>query len=214
MIVLGLVGAPAGGKSTVARRLAELGATWIDADTIARGVLERREVQRELIGHFGAEITGGDARIDRGKLAAAVFGDDASNRDALTYLESVIHPPTRVEIRRQLVRAAEQRVSVGVLDVPLLFESAWDRACDQIWCVDAPMEQRVRWGEARGWQRSELVRRERFQLPIVEKQRLSNVCLENRGTLRELTDHAKQLYERLVAADEAPQLAPGHCVTD
>ncbi len=95
MIVLGIVGSPAGGKSTVARHLQDLGATWLNADEIARGVLEQDDVQRELLSHFGSEIAGRDGRIDRARLASRVFGDDDSKRLALTYLESLIHPRTR-----------------------------------------------------------------------------------------------------------------------
>jgi dephospho-CoA kinase len=76
MIVLGIVGSPAGGKSTVAAYLQELGATWINADQIARGVLEEDEVQQQLIDHFGSDIAASDGRIDRSKLASRVFGDD------------------------------------------------------------------------------------------------------------------------------------------
>ncbi len=65
MIVVGLVGTPAGGKSTVAAYLQELGATWINADLIAREVLEEDEVQAQVIGHFGSEITDSGGRIDR-----------------------------------------------------------------------------------------------------------------------------------------------------
>ncbi len=56
MIVIGIVGSPAGGKSTVAKQLQALGATWINADLLAREVLERDEIQTQLLQHFGADI--------------------------------------------------------------------------------------------------------------------------------------------------------------
>ncbi|MGB1925373.1 MAG: dephospho-CoA kinase, partial [Rubripirellula sp.] len=74
MIIIGIVGSPAGGKSTVAKILSELGATWINADLIARSVLEESEVQERLLDQFGDSIQGSDLKIDRTKLAAAVFG--------------------------------------------------------------------------------------------------------------------------------------------
>ena len=128
MFILGIVGSPAGGKSTVAARLQELGAEWINADLVARSVLEEKAAQQQLIHHFGENITGPDGQIDRGKLASLVFGDDDFSRRALTYLEAVIHPRTRVLITERLQQCAEQNVIAVILDVPLLFKSGWDQS--------------------------------------------------------------------------------------
>ena len=140
MIVIGIVGSPAGGKSTVAKQLQALGATWINADLLAREVLERDEIQTQLLQHFGADIAGNSGRVDRAKLAARVFGDDDSSRQALTYLEGLIHPETHNLIELRLKEAQQSKPSesassaqpVVVLDVPLLFEVGWDRSCDQV----------------------------------------------------------------------------------
>ena len=123
MIVLGIVGTPAGGKSTVAQRLAELGATWINADLIARSVLERSEVQDNLTKRYGAEIVDKHGTIDRPKLASLVFGDDDASRLRLEYLEELIHPATRKLITEQLISSEEKGDAVAILDVPLLFKS-------------------------------------------------------------------------------------------
>ncbi len=137
MFILGIVGSPAGGKSTVAKRLQELGAEWVNADLIARSVLEQPEVQDQLIEHFGDRITGSDGQIDRGKLASLVFGDDDASRGSLRYLEGVLHPRTRLLVTERLRRCAVQGVVAAILDVPLLFKSGWDQSCDEIWCVDS-----------------------------------------------------------------------------
>ncbi len=123
MIVLGIVGSPAGGKSTVARHLQDLGATWINADQIARGVLEQERRPAGAATPLWPEIAGNDGRIDRSRLASRVFGDDDTKRLALTYLESVIHPRTRRIITADLMAAKRAGTAVAVLDVPLLFES-------------------------------------------------------------------------------------------
>jgi dephospho-CoA kinase len=186
MLILGIVGSPAGGKSTVAKHLEELGATWINADQIARGVLEEEQIQRQLIGHFGSDLTGNDGRIDRSKLASIVFGDDGGKQPALTYLESLIHPPARLIITDRLRSSMRQGSPVAVLDVPKLFESGWDRVCDEIWCVDSDRPIRLARARERGWDSEELRRREANQLDIEEKKRLSNDLIYNNGTLEDL----------------------------
>ena len=199
MIVIGIVGSPAGGKSTVAAHLQGLGATWINADQIAREVLERAEVQAQLIEHFGSEITGSDGRIDRTQLAHRVFGDDDAQRAALNYLERVIHPQTRAVITQRLKRAADQGAVAAILDVPLLFETRWDRCCDEIWCVDASVDQRRRRAADRGWSDGELARRERNQLAIAEKRRLSSWVIVNDGSLQQLTETIDQRWSSLLS---------------
>ena len=210
MIVIGIVGSPAGGKSTVARRLQDLGATWINADEIARAVLEQEEVQAELLRHFGSKIAGNDGRIDRSKLAAEVFGDDDSKRPALTYLEGLIHPRTRRIISARLIEAHRQGCGVAILDVPLLFESGWDRCCDEIWCVDADRTLRLKRAEARGWHPRELSDREANQLDINEKKRLSNLVIMNNGSLSQLHETIERRWRSLT--DRHKVLVPDpHC---
>ena len=156
MILLGIVGSPAGGKSTAARMLAEWGATWIDADAIARKCLDRADVRPELVRRFGDEILGEDGTVQRARLAAKVFGNDLQSRSALKALEEIVHPRVRQIIGDAIESAALSRARVALLDVPLLFESGWDRSCDAIWCVDASRNNRIERARSRGWDSSEL----------------------------------------------------------
>lgn len=214
MIVLGLVGSPAGGKSTVAATLAGCGATWIDADKIAREVLDRPHIRDTLAVRFGTEILADHGRVDRQRLAAIVFGDDDSKGLALNYLESIVHPPTRVEIGARLKDAAARKVAVAVLDVPLLFEAGWDLACDQVWCVDAPFGVRVNRATGRGWDASEMRRRESRQLPIAEKKRRSGRAIPNHRTPQDLAELVETLYASLEKSSRESPPDPGHCLTD
>ncbi|MCP4889192.1 MAG: dephospho-CoA kinase [Planctomycetaceae bacterium] len=218
VIVIGIVGSPAGGKSTVAKQLEALGATWINADQLAREVLERGAIQNRLLDHFGADIAGKSGQVDRAKLAAVVFGDDDSSRRALTYLEGLIHPETRRLIELRLDKALQSGASksaslaqpIVVLDVPLLFEVGWDRCCDQVWCVDADPAVRLQRAAERGWNEGELHRRESNQLKIEEKRRLSNVVIENNGTLDKLHETVTQLW-RSIESDATATTDDRHC---
>lgn len=211
MLILGIVGSPAGGKSTVAKHLAELGATWINADQIARGVLEEDPIQRQLIAHFGSDIAGDDGRIDRTKLASLVFGDDASKRPALTYLEGLIHPPTRLIITDRLRSSMRQGAAVAVLDVPKLFESGWDRVCDEIWCVDSDRSIRLARARQRGWDDDQLRQREANQLDIEEKKRLSTVLIYNNGTLDELHETIDRRWSSFIRR-QSELIQDSHCL--
>ncbi|MEO1529363.1 MAG: dephospho-CoA kinase, partial [Planctomycetota bacterium] len=90
--LLGIVGSPAGGKSTAARILADWGACWIDADAIARKCLERADVIPELVDRFGTGILDSSGSVQRAELAKLVFGDSAASRLALNDLEAIVHP--------------------------------------------------------------------------------------------------------------------------
>lgn len=201
MFILGIVGSPAGGKSTVAKRLQELGAEWINADLVARSVLEEEEIQRQLTDHFGDQITDPGGEIDRGKLASLVFGDDDASREALLYLERVIHPRTRLLITGQLHESASQGMTAAILDVPLLFESGWDQSCDEIWCVDSDRSIRSERAKKRGWDSDELPRREANQMDLNEKKRLSNFVIQNDQSLDELYKTIDRLWNALVDRD-------------
>jgi dephospho-CoA kinase len=211
MIVLGLVGSPAGGKSTVAAYLQGLGATWINADLIAREVLEEDEVQEQVIRHFGSEITNSGGRIDRSKLASRVFGDDDRDRAALTYLEGLIHPRTRLVVSARLRALAHQEAVAAILDVPLLFESQWDLFCDEVWCVDSERSLRLARASKRGWDDDQLRRREANQTDIEEKKRLSNIVIDNNGTLAEL-HHKIDRHWKALLARQSEHVHDKHCL--
>lgn len=201
MIVIGVIGSPAGGKSTVARRLRELGATWINADKVAHRCLDRPAVLEQLVARFGTAILGNERKIDRKKLAEVVFGDDAEEPSALDYLESIVHPMARHLTLIRLTRAGRCGIQAAVLDAPLLLEADWGVMCDEIWCVDAPIELREEWIKARGWNVDELRRRESRQLPIVDKRRLSTVIIENDGSREQLLQKTDQLWAELISAN-------------
>ncbi|QEG39598.1 dephospho-CoA kinase [Roseimaritima ulvae] len=204
MIVIGIVGPPAGGKSTVAKQLMGLGAAWIDADAIAHQVLQQPEVQRHLVAHFGPRVMAGQD-VDRKWLAGQVFGADPTSLEQLRWLEATIHPPTLLLLQKQLIEAADRRAPAALLDVPLLFESGCDLLCDFIWCLDTPLEKRRQWVQKRGWSAEELQKREQRQLPLVEKKRRSTHVIANDGDVGTLAETVQRLWTEVTRPANRPQ---------
>lgn len=210
MIVLGLCGLPAGGKSAVAAMLQQLGAVWVNADRIAHQVLQISEVSEQLARQFGSAILSPEGKIDRPRLATIVFGDDASAEAALRYLESVVHPLIRERMVREIARALRDDAAVIVLDAPLLLESQWDLWCDEIWYIDTAEAIRVAAAADRGWTAQTLQRRTARQLHVDEKRRLSSVVIHNHGTLEQLRLQIATRWPQLIEEDR-PAGASGHC---
>lgn len=209
MIIIGIVGSPAGGKSTVAGILKGLGGTWIHADKIAKEVLDEPAIQKKLIHYFGSSINGADGKIDRLKLADSVFGDDEEKRRSLDYLESLIHPETKQRITAKIQQAYRRGCKLIALEVPLLFESGWDLVCDEIWCVDASRQRRVMWANHREWSSEDLQKRESNQLPLKIKKRLSNLVIMNNGDRNQLNEIVTERWSSL--SRELTIQASGHC---
>lgn len=145
MIVIGLVGRIASGKSTVARMFAEHGAEVIDADALAREVLEEPAVRQAVAARFGPDVVAEDGSLHRAKLAEQVFGPTAGHAAALEALEAIVHPPVRrrIEARLDTIRKTEisgAAPAIVVLDVPLLVQAGWAPHCDllvRVDCADA-----------------------------------------------------------------------------
>lgn len=164
LLVVGLVGRIAAGKSTVARELAALGAEVIDADRLAHDVLDEPEVCREVAARFGSDVLGTDGRVDRRALAAAVFGPDRGAGPGIEDLEAIVHPRVRGRIQGALDRlraaAPGRRPRVVVLDVPLLVQSGWSAACDRLLVIDCAEDVRLARLARRGWSAAEQQARE------------------------------------------------------
>ena len=165
MIVVGLVGRMASGKSTVAGMFAALGAHVIDADAIAHEVLDAPEVRRAVAARFGPGVLATDGRIDRPALARAVFGDGVEPR-TLADLEALVHPGVRARMEAALDAHRRAEAAAGVrrvivLDVPLLVQAGWADACDRIVVVDCDEAVRRTRLEARGLDPAQQAARDR-----------------------------------------------------
>jgi dephospho-CoA kinase len=139
MYLIGLTGGIAAGKSTVAKRWAEHGAIEIDADQVAREVVEPGTVGlSSIVEHFGADVLTASGELDRKELAGRIFSD--SNKREL--LNSILHPLIRE--RTKLLLAELPNDSIVVYNVPLLVEASVDHPFDLVVTVEAPGEEQIR----------------------------------------------------------------------
>ncbi|MFY9385554.1 MAG: dephospho-CoA kinase [Dethiobacteria bacterium] len=196
MIIIGLTGGIASGKSTVARMLEEKGALLLDADFIAREVvLPGKPAWREIRDWLGPSITGPGGAIDRARLGKLLFSDPAARER----LNGIVHPRvmetfiTRTEeIRRRHPDA------VVVYDVPLLIEAKMDRMVDLVVLVYAAEEiQLARLQSRDKLTAAEALSRLRAQMPLAEKRAYADVIIDNSGSLAETRRQLESFWKNL-----------------
>ena len=151
LIVIGLTGGIASGKSYVAGRLAERGAVVLDADRHAQAALDEPRIRDAIVARWGEEVLDGAGRLDRQALASRVFGDAVETEANRRFLEGLVHPFVRARLREELSAAREAGAPAAVLDVPLLLEVGWAEECDAVIFVDTPTVQRAARAAERGW---------------------------------------------------------------
>lgn len=184
---IGLTGGIACGKSTVSSLLVARGALLIDADRIAREVVEPGSpVLAQVIAHFGEELLLPDGSLHRKKLGERIFGDEAGRKT----LEGLLHPPIRATMRSRMAAfEAEYPDKLVVVDVPLLFESRLEGMFEQVMVVYIPRELQIeRLIRRDGITEEQALARLQAQLPIDEKRRLADLVIDNSGTVEE-TEH-------------------------
>lgn len=202
MVLVGLTGGIACGKSTVTRIFAESGAYVIDADHLARAALAPHTPgAREVVKVFGPGVAPGGV-IDRSRLAALVFGHPRR----LRRLEAIVHPRVFAEQRR-LVRAlaARDAGSVVVFDAALLIETGAHRAMDAVVVVYADQRTQV----ARLMRRDRLTRAEaltriRSQRPVRLKRRAADYLIDGRAPLRSLRARVREILSELAPPAKLP----------
>jgi dephospho-CoA kinase len=190
--VIGLLGAPGSGKSTVARALAAEGCAVIDADRLSHEALEEPDVVEQLRQWWGEGVIGPDGRPDRAAIGRIVF-QDAAERERL---EGLLHP--RVHARRRELRAAcgrDPAVRAIVEDMPLLLEKGLADQVDALVFVAAPRAQRLRrLADSRGWDAAEVDRREKSQVPLDTKRARADYVIDNRDGA-DLASAARRLLD-------------------
>jgi len=196
MLIVGLTGGVASGKSTVSSALREEGAYLIDADQIARDLVQpHTPIWQELIDTFGEDILQKDGSIHRKRLAALVF----SNREKRTRLNQVLHPRIKEETQRRL-RAIGQSdpEAIVVIDAALLVETGDYREMDELIVVRATEAQQMeRLRERDGASLREAKQIVSAQIPLEEKLKVADFVIGNEGSIQETRRQAKAVFQEL-----------------
>jgi dephospho-CoA kinase len=191
LVRVGLSGGVGSGKSTVAAMLAERGAVVIDADAIAREVVEPGTPgYAAVVAEFGDAVVA-DGRLDRAALAKIVFNDD----DARARLNAIVHP--LVGARTAALMAATPPDAVVVYDVPLLVESGLAEGYDKVVIVLAPQEVRLERLAARGMPEDDARARMAKQANDDERRAVADEIVVNDGTREHLQAQVDAVWQRL-----------------
>jgi dephospho-CoA kinase len=194
MRLIGLTGNIATGKSAVARRLSEYGAFVIDADQVARDIVEPGQpALARIVEAFGPEILLPTGALNRGALGRVVFNDP----EQLARLEAITHPVIRADI---LARISAQPPSVTiVLEAIKLLERGYQARCAQVWVTTCPEATQIaRLMSARGMRDADARARVAGQAPQAGKIAQADVVIDTAGSLDETlaqVDHAWRAYQ-------------------
>ncbi|MFF2276440.1 dephospho-CoA kinase [Agromyces sp. NPDC058126] len=193
MYLIGLTGGIASGKSTVARRLYEHGAVHLDADELARRVVEPGTPGlAAIVAEFGEGVLRADGSLDRAKLGELVFNDD----EARARLNAIVHPAVRELSGRLIAKAeAENPDAVVVYDVPLLVEASVDHPFDLVVVTNAPRKTQVkRLVEERGFDLNQAVARVDAQVDNTRRLAIADVVIDTDGTLAHTMSQTDALW--------------------
>lgn len=197
MLLIGLTGNIASGKSTVAQMLADRGATIIDADELARdAVAVGSDGHRKIVERWGDDILKADGGLDRVALRQIVFQEPTE----LEALNSIVHPEVS-RLRDDLVNEARERGDETVVcDIPLLFERNLVGDFDRIVLVDAPRPLRLeRLTRERALGQTEAMNMIAAQMPAELKRARADYIIENEGSLEALEERVDEVWRALHA---------------
>ena len=195
MLLVGLTGNIASGKSTVAQLLSERGATIIDADVLARRAVERgTRAFDAIVKRWGTSVLAPDGHLDRAALRRAVFG----NPKELEALNDIVHPEVE-RLREQRIQEARSRGDrIVVCDIPLLFEKKMADRFERIILVDAPRPLRLeRLVTDRGLRETEAMDMIAAQMPAELKRARADFVIDNGTTLTQLEQRVTEVWAAL-----------------
>jgi len=174
-LIVGLIGGIGSGKTTVAGFFRDCGAKILDADKIGHCALKLPKVKRAIVKIWGDEVLNKNGNINRCALAKRVF---QSEKD-IKKLNAILHPIIAEKIDTITKKRTNYKKMI-VIDAPLLIESGFSKKCDRLIFVHAPLNlRRKRTSLSKRWDKNEIVKRERFQLPLNKKRRVADFIIDN-----------------------------------
>ena len=198
MLVVGLTGGIATGKSTVATIFKNAGAVIIDADQIARKVVKKgKPAHRAIVNEFGRNVLLADGEINRSVLGDIIFNDPHKKKR----LNKIVHPYVRREQDRQLkqIEKADPNAIV-ILDIPLLLESEMYRDLSEVVVVYAPEHIQIqRLMQRDNIPQADALARVRSQMPIEEKKDKATIVIDNSGSREHTRTQALEIFQQLKA---------------
>ncbi len=196
MLIVGLTGGVASGKTAVSRALREEGAYIIDADQIARELVQpHKPAWNEIIRAFGKEILQEDGSILRKKLADKIFTDPEQRK----VLNRILHPRIKEEIDRRAKEIGQKDPeAIVVIDAPLLVELGMHHKVDRLIVVTSTqIQQMERLKKRDGRSPEEALRLFSSQMLVEEKEKLGDFVIRNEGSLAEMKKRAKEVFKEL-----------------
>jgi len=198
MLIVGLTGGIASGKSLVTRVLRDLGAHIIDADKIVHDLLAPgQDACREVVGHFGKGIQLPDGSIDRRKLGDIIF----NHPEERAWLNQCIHPRVFEAYNHQVRHLSERQPdAIVIMDAALLIETGYHKHMDRLIVVYADQKAQMK----------RLIERDRFtleqamarissQMPLDEKRKYADFVIENTGTREATEQQTREIFAKLKA---------------
>ena len=196
-LIVAITGGMGCGQTTVAKFFERWGAKVLNADLIAKQVVdEDAEVQTELRKAFGKKIFYRNNRLNRKYLARIVFEDESKTRR----LNRIVHPRMVGRLIEEIEKAREsEKYPIIAIDAALIYELNLEHMFDAVIVVSSKMHNRIKRIEERDkLSKREIIHRIQRQLPIEEKMRWADFVIENNGTLDELRHRAYKVYRKLM----------------
>jgi len=206
VLLVGLTGGIGAGKSTVAEMLTKRGAVVLDADAVAREVVEPKTPAFDaIVERFGADVVRADGSLDRPALAAKAFATDESR----AALEAITHPAIHAAFGKRMAEAPQD--AIVVMDVPLLVESgtAAKRGYEAVIVVEAPRALRLSRLEERGVARDDAEARIAAQATDEERRAIATFVVDNSGDRATLEAQVQDIWTDLVRRHQAKGSAAG-----
>jgi dephospho-CoA kinase len=193
-LIIGLTGGIASGKSTIANMLREKNIPIVDADVVAREVVEiGTDTYKKLVSEFGTDILNDDKTLNRPKLGSIIFQDETKRQK----LNDIMHPSIRTSMKEKTKNYIEEGHDVVVMDIPLLFESKLTHLVDKTLLVYVTEKTQLnRLMERNDLSEKEATDRIRSQMPLTEKVKLSHAVIDNNGTITKTKQQLNQILEQ------------------
>ncbi len=195
-ITVGITGGVGSGKTVFTQELKKMGAAVIDADEVARNLVDDSpDIRDALRRAFGSGIFDASGALRRRILGRIVFSDPQQ----LDTLNSILRSPMIREIKKKIAEYRIARNDMIVVDMAILFEAGLESLFDIIVVVSAPEEKRMRWlEEDRGWSREEIRNRMEAQMDVRYKEQKAHIVVQNAGSLGAFRQKARDFYRQHV----------------